>query len=69
MIQVLESKLQEAKKERAKAIAPYDARIKKLNSAIRSLKEFNRISYEINDTEKEPVCEIPDIEETQCITK
>lgn len=63
MIQILESRLQEAKEERAKAIAPYDARIKKLNSAIRSLKEFNRISAEINETQKEEVCDIPEFDE------
>lgn len=67
MIKVLERKLQEAKEERAKVVAPYDNRIKKLSSAIKNLKEFDSISSAINESDKEEVAGVPSVEEAVAI--
>lgn len=63
MIDILKIQLQEAKEERAKKVRPYDLRIKKLSAAIKSLEEFNSISDEINDADKDEVANIPTVEE------
>ena len=63
MIDILKIQLQEAKEERAKKVRPYDLRIKKLSAAIKSLEEFNSISDEINDADKDEVASIPKVEE------
>jgi len=63
MIKVLKRKLQEAKEERATVVAPYDARIKKLSAAIKSLEDFDTISTTINASDKEDVTKIPSVDE------
>lgn len=69
MINVLNKKLENARADRAKAVAPYDARIKKLSSAIKNLVEFDSISTKLNNTAKMEVDGVPTINETVEIPK
>lgn len=67
MIEVLKRKLEEAKEERRVVMAPYNARIKKMESAIKNLEEFDKLSNEINNSEVEGVCGVPSIDEAVVI--